>query len=260
MKKFYKNKFEANPKSFSLTKINPYYEDKTHYLPYRYSDPSFKKEYKGPIMQKDLYLLNLMNNHFNSSSNQFTFKNKQNLQLLNTNPIELSSKKDIVFNSTEYYNNQREDISTNHAFSKLKRKFFYFNPVILKEQMINYRKCKFKGIPLYQDKLKYNPKTFLINFQKKVNENNFLNWEKLKKNHDEVVKKKGNIDTKFHDNEKIYEVLGLKKPRAVKAKHTSFRRHQSIKIQISQNKLRMLQEGNTYRPIQRKNTISISTF
>ena len=181
MKKFNKNKFEVNSKSCSLKKINPYYEDKRHYLPYRYSDPSFKKNYNGPLMQKDLYLLNIMNNHFNSPSEKFSFKTNPNLPLISSNPVELSTKKDIVFNSTEYYNNLREDLSTNYAFNKLKRKFFYFNPVLLKEQLINYRKCKFKGIPVNQDKLKYNPKTFFINFQKQVNENNFLNWEKLKK-------------------------------------------------------------------------------
>ncbi len=172
MKKFNNNKFEINSKSCSLTKLNPYYQDKTHYLPYRYNDPSFKVKYNGPLMQKDLYLLNLMNKHFNISSDKFSFKNKADLPLIKSNPIELSSKKDIVFNSTEYYNNQREDKSIDYAFSKLKRKFFYINPVLLKKELINYRKCKFKGIPLYQEKLKYNPKNFLLDFQKQVIENN----------------------------------------------------------------------------------------
>ena len=258
MKTFNKNKFGINPKSFSLTKINPYYEDKTHYLPYRYSDPSFKDKYNGPLMQKDLYLLNLMNNHFNSSSDKYNFKSRPNLPLLQSNPLEISSKKDIVFNSTEYYKNQREDKSTNYSFSKLKRKFFYINPVLLKKQLINYRNCKFKGIPLYQDKMKSSPKQFMINFQKKVNENNFLNWEKIAKKYKENEIKRGNIDDKFHDNDKIYEVLGLKNPNP-KRSHTEsnrlFFRHKTIKMTLTKNKLKLIQEGN-YKPIKRRSTMT----
>ena len=53
MKKINKNKFEANTKSFSLTKINPYLTNKSNYLTYLYSYPSFKKTYKGHLLQKD---------------------------------------------------------------------------------------------------------------------------------------------------------------------------------------------------------------
>ena len=133
MKKFIKNKFEVNAKSFSLTKVNPYYDDKTHYLPYRYKDPSFKKKYDGPLMQKDLYILNLMNNRFNASSDKYTFKNRKNLPFINTNQIEISSKKDIVFNSTEYYKNQRRDEYINYSFDKLKKKIFLYKSGFIKK-------------------------------------------------------------------------------------------------------------------------------
>ena len=259
MKKFNNDKFEINSKSCSLTKINPYYQDKTHYLPYRYKDPSFKVKYNGPLLQKDLYLLNLMNNHFNISSDKFSFKTKTELPLVNSNPIELSSKKDIVFNSEEYYKNQREDKSIDYAFSKLKRKFFYINPVFLKKELINYRKCKFKGTPLYQDKIKYNPKTFLLNFQKQVIENNCTNWEKLKNKHLEIETKRGDKDNKYHDNEKIYEVLGLKVPKSVKRQNNfhSFYKHKTIKLSLNNlNKFKILPDATSYKPYKRRATIT----
>ena len=123
MKKTNKNKFEINSKSISLTKLNPYYENKDHYLPYRYSDPSFKLKYNGPLMQKDLYLLNLMNNHFNASSSK-KYDYKPNLPLIQSTQIDISKKKDIVFEPLEYYKTKNSEIKTNYAFSLLKKKIF----------------------------------------------------------------------------------------------------------------------------------------
>ena len=261
MKKFNNNKFGINPKSFSLTKLNPYFQDKTHYLPYRYNDPSFKTKYNGPLMQKDLYLLNLMNNHFNSSSDRYSFKAKQDLPLLQSNPLELSSKIDLVFNSTDFYKNQREDKTTNYSFNKLKRKFFYINPVLWKQQLINYRKNKFKGIPLYQEKMKYSPKTLLINFQKQVNENNYLNWEKIKKNYEEKELTRGNKYDLYHDDQKIFEVLGLKKPKQ-KPKRAltegykyAFMKHKTVRLTFNKPELKIIPDSNLYKPYRRKSTI-----
>ena len=73
MIKSYKNKdiFKENLKSISLHKINPYYENKSHYLPYKYIDPSFKTKYNGPLIQKDLYILNLINNRINKRKKNY---------------------------------------------------------------------------------------------------------------------------------------------------------------------------------------------
>ena len=248
MKKINKNKFEANTKSFSLTKINPYLTNKSNYLPYRYSDPSFKKTYKGPLMQKDLYLLNLMNNRFNVSSDKYTFKIKKDLPLISSNPIEISTIKDIVFDSKQYYKSIRYDEFTKHSFAALKKKFFYINPVFLKKQLINYRKCKFKGIPTYRDKLKSKPQNFVINFQKQVNENNCLNWEKIKKKHFENELKKGHEIDKYYDSNKIYEVLGLKKPILTEEYQESKINNKFIKMPSSKNKLEIMEDYPMNKP------------
>ena len=256
MKKFNKNKFEINAKSFSLTKLNPYYLDKTHYLPYRYKDPSFKIKYNGPLMQKDLYLLNLMNNHFNISSDKYTLKTKQDLPLINSNPIEISSKKDIIFDLTDYYKNQKSDEFTKYSFDKLKKKFFFINPVLLKKQLIDYRKSKFEGTPTYQNKVKYNSKTFLINFQKQVNENNFLNWERIKKIHLLKEMKLGSSLEKYHDNDKIYEILGIKNPNK---NYSPSKKHRSTKMTLIQSKLKKLEGSNVYSPSKRRK-YSVTSF
>jgi len=262
MKKFTKNKFEINTKSFSLTKVNPYFEDKSHYLPYRYKDPSFKKIYTGPLMQKDLYILNLMNNRFNVSSDKYSFKNKKDLPLINTNPIEISIKKDIVFNPTEYYKSQNRDKYINYSFDKLKKKFFYINPVLLKKQLIEYRKCKYKGIPTYQGQIKNNPKTFFLKFQKQVNDNNYLNWEKIKKQHMENEAKRGNKIDKFHDDDKIYEVLGMRSPNISEEKeqrktYHSISKFKTMKLSMNNPKIKLLfHEYDTYKPSKRRLSIT----
>ena len=249
MKKTNKNKFEINSKSISLTKLNPYYENKDHYLPYRYSDPSFKLKYNGPLMQKDLYLLNLMNNHFNASSSK-KYDYKPNLPLIQSTQIDISKKKDIVFEPLEYYKTKNSEIKTNYAFSLLKKKFFYVNPVLLKKQLIDYRKNRFKGINVSQDKAKYNPNKYGLNFQKQVIENNYKNWEKIKEKH--LKKELEGYNDKYHDDNKIYEILKIKNPN--KYNYTEARLNSNIKHKSINLSIRKSIESNFFRPNKRKYT------
>lgn len=48
------NIIKVNSKSLSLSKINPYYQNKDHYLPYKYKDPSFKTKYNGLLLKRFL--------------------------------------------------------------------------------------------------------------------------------------------------------------------------------------------------------------
>jgi hypothetical protein len=96
MKKFGGNMFKINSKSLSLTKINPYYQRKDNYLPYKYKDPSFKTKYNGLLMQKDFYLFNLMKNHLKKTIS-YKNNNQKNLPLIESHPIEVSKKKRISF-------------------------------------------------------------------------------------------------------------------------------------------------------------------
>ena len=212
MNKFDKNKFKIKPKSLSLSKINPYYDNKENYLPYKYKDPSFKTQYNGPLMQKDLYILNLMNNRLKKVLSYKSLE-RDELPLIQSTPIEVSKKTDIVFNSVEFEKQQLIKEYTKFAFIKLKNSFFNFDPVSSKNDLIQYRKNKnkFRAIPIHKERLKYNPKTFMINFQKQIIQNNCQNWEKIKEEYEkkelnELLKK-----DKYYDENKIWEVLNIKK-------------------------------------------------
>ena len=209
MKKYEKNKFNIKSKSLSLSKINPYYENKENYLPYKYKDPSFKTQYNGPLMQKDYYILNLMNNRLKKVVSYKSI-DKDELPLIQSIPIDISKKTDLVFNSTEIEKQQILKEYTKFAFTKLKKKFFNFNPVSSKNDMINYRKCKFKGIPIYKEKIKYNPKIFMMNFQKQINQNNYKNLEKIKEEYEKKELLHPKKD-KYYDENKIYEILNINK-------------------------------------------------
>ena len=210
MKKCELNKFIIKSKSLSLSKINPYYENKDNYLPYKYKDPSFKTQYNGPLMQKDYYILNLMKNRLKKVSS-YKSMDKEELPLIQSIPIEISKKTDLVFNSGEIEKQKLLKEYTKYAFIKIKNNFFNFNPVSSKNDMINYRKCKFKGIPLYKEKIKYNPKLFMMNFQKQINQNNYKNWDKIKEEYEK--KELNNLDKKdkYYDENKIYEILSINK-------------------------------------------------
>ena len=208
MRKLERNKFKINTKSLSLSKINPYYDNKENYLPYKYKDPSFKTQYNGPLLQKDFYIINLMNNRLKKV---FSYKSmdKDELPLIHSTPIEISKKTDLVFNSTEFEKQQLIKEYTQFAFTKLKRNFFSFNPVSSKNDMINYRKCKFKGIPIYKEKIRYNPKVFMMNFQNQINQNNYKNWEKIKEEYEQKEMNEPKKIDKYHDENKIWEILDI---------------------------------------------------
>ena len=208
MEKYDKNKFRIKSKSLSLSKINPYYDNKENYLPYKYKDPSFKTQYNGPLMQKDLYLLNLMNNRLKKVSSYKSIE-KDELPLIQSTPIEISKKTDIVFNSAELEKQQLIKEYTKFAFIKLTNNFFNFNPVSSKSDLIKYRKNKFKGIPIYKERLKYNPKTFMVNFQKQINQNNYQNWEKIKEKYEKKELINPIKNDKYYDENKIWEILNI---------------------------------------------------
>ena len=97
-----KDKFKEYAKSISLHKIKSYYENRSHYLPYKYIDPSFRNKYKGPLMQKDLYILNLINNRINKRKkllNNSKLKNKTQKNAKLSPNIALTHE--LVLNSDE---------------------------------------------------------------------------------------------------------------------------------------------------------------
>jgi hypothetical protein len=221
MKKFGGNMFKINSKSLSLTKINPYYQRKDNYLPYKYKDPSFKTKYNGLLMQKDFYLFNLMKNHLKKTIS-YKNNNQKNLPLIESHPIEVSKKKELVFNSEDFKKKQIINEYRKYAFSKLKKEFFSFNPVTSKSDMMNYRKAKFKNIPTYRENVRYNPKMFILNFKKQINQNNFKRWEKIKQEYELKELQNGYKDDIFYDKDKIWEIINENKKKFLNSINTEY--------------------------------------
>ena len=210
MKKFKNNKFKVKSKSLSLSKINPYYDDKKHYLPYKYKDPSFKTQYNGPLMQKDYYILNLMNNRLKKVVSHKAMS-KEEVPLIQSTPIEIFKKSDLVFNSSEIERQKLKKEYTKYAFIRLRKNFFDFNPISTKNDLIKYRKNNFRGITNYKDQIKINPKIFLMNFQKQIIQKNYQNWKKIKEEYEkkEIINPIKN--DKYYDENKIWEILNINK-------------------------------------------------
>lgn len=212
------NMFKINSKSLSLTKINPYYQSKDHYLPYKYKDPSFKTKYNGFLMQKDFYLFNLMKNHLKKRVS-YKNNNQKNLPLIESHPIEVSKKTELVFNSEDFKKNQIINEYRKYAFSKLKKEFFNFNPVTSKSDMVNYRRAKFKNIPTYRQNVRYNPKMFILNFKKQINQKN---WERIKQEYELKELQNGNKDDIFYDKDKIWEIINDNKKKFLNSINTEY--------------------------------------
>ena len=212
------NMFKINSKSLSLTKINPYYQSKDHYLPYKYKDPSFKTKYNGFLMQKDFYLFNLMKNHLKKRVS-YKNNNQKNLPLIESHPIEVSKKTELVFNSEDFKKKQIINEYRKYAFSKLKKEFFNFNPVTSKSDMVNYRRAKFKNIPTYRQNVRYNPKMFILNFKKQINQKN---WERIKQEYELKELQNGNKDDIFYDKDKIWEIINDNKKKFLNSINTEY--------------------------------------
>ena len=221
MKKLGGNIFRINSKSLSLSKINPYYQNKDHYLPYKYKDPSFKTKYNGLLMQKDYYLFNLMKSHLKK---RIPYKNnkEKDLPLIESHPIEVSKKTELVFNSEDFKKKQIINEYRKYAFSKLKKEFFNFNPATSKSDMVNYRRAKFKNIPNYKQNVRYNPKMFILNIKKQINQNNYKNWERIKQEYELKELQKGDKDDLFYDKDKIWEIINDNKKKFLNSINTDY--------------------------------------
>ena len=213
MKKIKRNKFKINSKSLSLTKINPYFENKENFLPYKYKDPSFKTQFNGLLLQKDFHLLNLMNNRLKKVT---SYKDIYKRQLPQIQSSEISKKKDIVFNSAEYERKQIINEYAKYVFSKLKKDFFNFNPYTSRNGLINYRKNISKGFRTDRNK-NYNPNKFIMDFQRQIHQNNYRNWEKIKEEYEQRELSDPNKVDKFYDKERVWEILNENKKKFLKS-------------------------------------------
>ncbi len=186
-----KNKFNVNSKSLSLTKVNPYFGNKEHYLPYKYSDPSFKSTYHGPLLQKDFFLINMMSNRLKKN---FSFINGKQRNSNSTNLGSVIAKDSVLsFNFPKSPKEKIDGNFTEYAFSLLKEKYFRFNPRTNREKMFQYRNKKSTFGKYYIQNQEKEIDNYLNNYNNEINKRNYQNWEKIK----EEYSKKYIFEDKF---------------------------------------------------------------
>ena len=147
---------------------------------------------------------------------------KKDLPTIYNSPIEISKKTDLVFNSAELEKKKFVNEYAKFIFSKVENKFFNFNPVLSRNDMINYRKNKFKGYATHRQPMKYKPKTFISEFRRQINQKNYQNWEKIKQEYEQRELSEPKRVDKYHDNNKIWEILNENKKNYLQSINTDY--------------------------------------
>ena len=88
--------------------------------------------------------------------------------------------------------------------------------------MINYRKNKFKGYATHRQPMKYKPKTFISEFRRQINQKNYQNWEKIKQEYEQRELSEPKRVDKYHDNNKIWEILNENKKNYLQSINTDY--------------------------------------
>ena len=134
-------------------------------------------------MQKDLYMLNLINNRINkkklfgSNSNNNKRKNQICPKLLPN----VAKTTELVFDSDEINKKKAKEDYSGYMTCLLRNKFLNFNPITSKNQLINYREYLFKDIPTYKGKPRIiNGNYYMDIYKQKMREQSYQNWKKIK--------------------------------------------------------------------------------
>ena len=188
-----RNKFKENKKSISLNKINPYYNNKSHYLPYKYIDPSFKTKYNGLLIKKDLFALNLINNRINKKKILFDNKDKlkNKTQIRNKLTPNIAITYELKLNTEELAKKKAKEDYSQYMTSLIKNKFFNFNPIKSKNKLMQYREFIRKNIPFYKGKQRKINSCFYLNlYKQRMREQTYNSWLKIQNEY----LKRGNIN------------------------------------------------------------------
>ena len=204
-----RNKFKENKKSISLHKLNPYYDNKSHYLPYKYIDPSFKTKYNGLLIKKDLFILNLINSRIKKKKLYINDKLKNKTLIRNKLSPNIAITSELVLNTGELEKQKAKEDYPKYMTSLIKNKFFNFNPIKSKNKLIEYREYISKNIPSYKGKKKKINSLFYLNlYNQRMREQTYNIWNKMQK---EYLQRKNYDDkylkTKYNFNYKVNPFL-----------------------------------------------------
>ena len=124
------NTFYPKTITTSLTKSNTYLNKPGYYLPYKYKNPIHSQKYKGLFLKKDIYIQNLIHNHY--VTNKKLIKNKTYILKNKSSSI----PKEIILN-TNFPLQESKNLFQIYLIRK-DRKIFDDNPFITKYGSFNF--------------------------------------------------------------------------------------------------------------------------
>ena len=164
-----KNILYKTNQTFSLSKLNPCLNEHGQEIPFHYIDPSFKQNYCGPVLLKDLYFHNMYNKFFNNNNN-IKIKNKKN-----------SKTKEFIFNPNKFQENNVNIY--NNILRNIDKKYYDNNPFVEKYGIFNFGFAK----KLQERKLLISNNNFNVN---NVNNNNKHKIKIIKNKKMKIIPKK----------------------------------------------------------------------
>ena len=114
----------------SLTKSNTYLNKPGYHLPYKYNNPTHSQKYKGLFLKKDIYIQNLIHNHY--VTNKKLIKNKTYVLKKKSSSI----PKEIILNANFPLKETKNLFQI--YLSRKDRKIFDENPFISKYGSFNF--------------------------------------------------------------------------------------------------------------------------
>ena len=130
-------------------------------------------------MKKDLFILNLINNRINKK--KFLNNNNKNKEIKSSSFSPNIVKTNIITLNVGEVEKKNVKIDYPKIITSLiKNKFFNFNPIKSKNNLIQYREMKNKNFPIYKGKERKIKSQYYSNLIKqKLREQTYQTWQKI---------------------------------------------------------------------------------
>lgn len=175
------NSPKLKSRAVSLTRLNPYFNKVGYHLPYKYADPTFRKDCQGLFLKKDVELQKLIHKNFGHFPNIKIKKIKKHYFIDSNNS---AYPKEIILNTVFPIYRTKGNL-VNKFMEMQEKNLFNFNPYITKYGSFSFGKNKKKKKIILPTDLKKNDGIKKIQIDK-----NIINNFTIDKSYSERLKKK----------------------------------------------------------------------
>ena len=144
------NSPKLKSRAVSLTRLNPYFNKVGYHLPYKYADPTFRKDCQGLFLKKDVELQKLIHKNFGHFPNIKIKKIKKHYFIDSNNS---AYPKEIILNTVFPIYRTKGNL-VNKFMEMQEKNLFNFNPYITKYGSFSFGKNKKKKKIILQNNLK----------------------------------------------------------------------------------------------------------